>query len=390
MHIADQISLVAAPLAAAIVFDASPTVLGFMIACQSLGQLLGSIPFGFAVDRYNSRLAGTTAAIIACIGFGGAWLGLASTNLPVFGLMMTLGGFGIVLFVLTALSVIPAITDTNGTARANSAIEVPRSVASFAVPLIVGGLITTANAQWIFAVAAATAAGSLVVASRFPAIQPEPQETSSRTAALVEGGRFVGANPFLRAIAVCALLWNFAFSVLLVAMLPWLDELAEEPGVFGIALACFGLAATIGSWLAGRLADSIRPGTVLVLGPACSALAIAVVLSRPSTNSTLSIYAGFFLLGLGPSMWLVAQNTVRQLVTPRAMLGRVNAMIQTAIYGVRPLSAIAGGVLVGATTPRLGISVALGAFVLSTVVPLTTALRNIRNYEDLTRVPSYP
>lgn len=388
MHIADQVSLVAAPLAAAIVFDADPTVIGFVIACQSLGQLLGSIPFGFVVDRYNSRLTGTIAALIACIGFTGAWLGLASTNLIAFGVMMTLGGFGIVLFVLTALSAIPAITDSNGTARANSAIEVPRSVASFAVPLTVGALITATNAQWIFAAAAAAAAGSLVTASRFPAIQPEPQAASSPIAALVQGVRFVGNNPFLRAITLCALLWNFAFAVLLVAMLPWLDELAEEPGVFGIALASFGLAATLGSWLAGRLANAIPPGAVLIIGPACSILATGIVLSRPSTNSTLSIYAGFFLLGLGPSMWLVAQNTVRQLVTPRAMLGRVNAMIQTAIYGVRPLSAITGGIVVGATSPLFGIIVAMGAFAFSTIVPLITSLRGIRTYQDLSRVRS--
>lgn len=388
MHIADQISLVAAPLAAAIVFDASPAVIGFMIACQSLGQLMGSIPFGFVVDRYSARRTGTAAALIACAGFSGAWLGLASTNLPAFGLMMTLGGFGIVLFVLTALSVIPAITDPSTTARANSNIEVPRAVASFAVPLAVGALITASNAQWVFAAAATTAAGSLLVASRFPAIQPEPQKTSKRFAALVEGGRFVASSSFLRAITICALCWNFAFAVLLVAMLPWLDELAEEPGVFGIALACFGLAATIGSWLAGRLADTIRPGVVLVLGPACSVVALGVMSSRAITDSTVSIYAGFFVLGLGPSMWLVAQNTVRQLVTPRAMLGRVNAMIQTAIYGIRPLSAIVGGVVVGTTSPRLGIGVAMGAFVISTVVPLATALRTINTYQDLPRVAS--
>ncbi len=50
-----------------------------------------------------------------------------------------------------------------------------------------------------------------------------------------------------------------------------------------------------------------------------------------------------FLVGFGPMMWLVCQTTVRQLVTPPApLMGRVNATVQTAIYGVRPLGRAGG------------------------------------------------
>jgi hypothetical protein len=34
-------------------------------------------------------------------------------------------------------------------------------------------------------------------------------------------------------------------------------------------------------------------------------------------------------------LWLICQITVRQLVTPAPLMGRVNATVQTAIYGVR-------------------------------------------------------
>ncbi len=383
MHAADQISFVAAPLAAALVFDASPTLIGLIVGCQSLGQLLGSIPFGLLVERYNSRVTGIAAALTSLLGFGGASLGLASANVVVFALMITLGGFGIVLFVLTALSAIPVITARGATVKANAAIEVPRSVASFVAPVVVGGVITATSAEWLFAAAAAAASASLVVVSRFPVLSPATSRETGRVADLIGGARFIAVNPFLKAITFCALAWNFAFVVLLVAMIPWLAAQGEEPEVFGLALACFGGAAIVGSWLAGRLDNAIRPGAILILGPASSVLAIAVVLTRHTTNSTFSIYVGFFLLGLGPSMWLVVQNTVRQLVTPREMLGRVNAMIQTAIYGARPLSAIAGGVVVGRTSPGFGIALAAGAFACSTAIPLTSALRGIRSYVSL-------
>ena len=44
-------------------------------------------------------------------------------------------------------------------------------------------------------------------------------------------------------------------------------------------------------------------------------------------------------------LWAICQTTVRQLVTPLTLQGRVNATVQTATYGVRPLGALAGGTL---------------------------------------------
>ena len=79
-------------------------------------------------------------------------------------------------------------------------------------------------------------------------------------------------------------------------------------------------------------------------------------------------------------MWLVTQNSVRQLVTPTALLGRVNAVVQTAIYGIRPLGALIGGLVVGATSPCIGLAVVVLCFGLSFAVALFSRLRSFRSY----------
>jgi hypothetical protein len=56
----------------------------------------------------------------------------------------------------------------------------------------------------------------------------------------------------------------------------------------------------------------------------------------------------FFLFGAGPIIWTITSTTLRQTVTPNAMLGRVSALFLTVNMGARPLGAALGG-FVGAS-----------------------------------------
>jgi hypothetical protein len=100
-----------------------------------------------------------------------------------------------------------------------------------------------------------------------------------------------------------------------------------------------------------------------------------LLLAAPPGGLALPL-AAQFLLGVGPMLWLVCQTGLRQVVTPPALLGRVGAALQVAIYGVRPLGALAGGALAAAAGPEAAILLAALAFALSVaVVPLTGQVR---------------
>lgn len=389
VHLADQIALVSVPLIAALAFEASPEVIGILVACQSSAHLLGSLPFGILIDRTQLRTAVILATLVSLAGFLAVSASINTGSLTGFGLSVTFAGFGVVLFSLAALSIVPHAAPPKGLAHANATIEIPRTIASFLVPLVVGVSVADQTVGWIFPVAAAGTAIAFVFALNLPRFEKNTTSGEGIVHRVLAGGVYVLNNSFLRAISLCAVSWNLAFTALLVVMLPLLTEVyLIEAGAFGIALAAFGLAAIIGTWVAGKFAAIVPPNILLLFGPAISTLAALILYAIPVGGPALAIYGAFFLLGFGPAMWLVAQNSVRQLVTPAPMLGRVNAVIQTAIYGMRPIGALIGGAVVGATSPKTGLVVVIAAFALSFVAAASSRLRSIRHYDDLKTLPA--
>ena len=77
-------------------------------------------------------------------------------------------------------------------------------------------------------------------------------------------------------------------------------------------------------------------------------------------------------------LWLICQITVRQLVTPAPLMGRVNATMQTAIYGVRPLGALAGGFVAAQAGLHGALLLIAAAFALSTLVIVLSPLARLR------------
>lgn len=384
IHLADQIALVAVPLTAATAFDASAQVIGILVACQSLAYLCGSLPFGVLVDSKQQRTLAIASTQISFFGFAGAMLSVWFENLPWFGVAVTFAGFGVVLYVLTALSILPKAVPAEALAKANASLEVPRAISSFAVPLIVGVVVSGISAGWIFLAAALGALGAFWIALGLPRFEVRCTRQAGVVSRVLEGGALVVKHDLLLPISLCALFWNFAFAALLVVMVPLITDVYRvDPGTFGIALSAFGLAAVAGSWAAGRSGRFVSPNLILLFGPGSSVLAVLSLFFVRGSAPVLSIYAAFFLLGFGPSMWMIVQNSVRQIVTPAALLGRVNAVIQTAIYGIRPLGALAGGVVVGATSPQAGLILVTVAYALSFLAAAFSRLRGVTSYAEL-------
>ncbi len=388
IHFADQMTLVAVPLVAAVAFMAGPDLIGVLVACQSLAHLLGSLPFGILVDRMEGRRLALVAAALTFIGLAAASIALLVADFLAFAVAVTWTGFGVVLFLLVALSILPRLAEADGLASANARIEVPRALASLLMPLSVGLLFASLSAWSLFAAAAVATLAAGVLLYGLPEFRPLPQRREAIWVSVAKGGSFVLRHALLLPILLCALFWNLAFAALLVVLVPLIVETyVADPGNFGLALAAFGLGAVIGTWMMRRLASRIPPNSVLLFGPGSSAVALLGLTLAPSGSGVVALYPAFFLLGFGPAMWMVAQNAVRQLVTPDGQLGRVNAVIQTVIYGIRPLGALAGGWMTAATSPETGLLIVAIGFLLSFAAALFSPLRSVRRYRDL-RAPA--
>lgn len=384
IHFADQIAIVAVPLIAVFVFDASPQVLGMLVAGQSMAHLVGTLPFGVLADQKQLRSLVIASALISLVGFGIALLGIVLSTVLLFGTGITIAGFGVVLFVLTALSIVPRTVGTTALAATNAKVEIPRAFCSFAVPLVLGLLIFNLASWILFAVACIGAIWALIFSFGLPKFEVALRPRNPIHQQVYEGGLLVLRNRLLLPIALCAVCWNLAFAVLFVIIVPVIKDIyLFDPGSFGIAMAAFGLAAVAGTWFAGRLAQSIPPFMLLVFGPGSSAVAVAGLLLISPESSEVWLYICFFCLSFGPAMWQVVQNSVRQLVAPPGLLGRVNAVIQTAIYGVRPLGAVIGGLVANSQGLGFALVLAISGFFASFCVALFSDMRTVRSYADL-------
>ena len=388
MYAADQIALVAVPIVAVVVFDADATLIGILVACQSSAYLIGTIPFGLVIDQFQLRSIVIASTFLALAGFSAAGLALTSGQVPLFGVAIAVAGLGIVLYELATFSAIPKLVEVGKLGAANARVSLPRALASFLVPMVMSLVLSAATAAVTFWIAAAGACVALMVVRRLPDMSRTKSPAQAILGRLATGGRYVLRHGLLRPISLCAIFWNLAFAVLLVVLVPAIIELyAGDPSLFAGAMAAFGIAAIAGVWVIGRIAPLVPPNVILIAGPASSAAASFLLLVVPVRTPEIVLYPAFFFLGFGPSMWLVVQNTVRQVATPEEMLGRVNAVIQTAIYGVRPLGALSGGVIVGHWSSEAGIWVVTGLFSVSFLIALLGGLRKVASYDAMKALP---
>ncbi|PZW41318.1 putative MFS family arabinose efflux permease [Humitalea rosea] len=376
-HAADQLALAALPLTAVVALGAGAREVGWLIAAQSAAWLLCSLPAGVLVDHTRRRRLLVAAMLVAAAGAALALTGALGGSLVLLGLGAAAGSCGTVVFALSAGALVPVLVAPGAMPAANARLELARALVTLAAPLLAGGLVGAGLGAGVYGLAAVAALAAAATAWRLPeGGAPEPATRPALSLLLREGAGFVAAQPLLRAIFLCAVCWNFAFFAWLAGFVPYtvatLGLVAEQ---IGLAQAGYGAGLLLGAAAAPALLARLAPRVILLAGPGLSLLAPLLLVTVPGV-------AGGFLaqlmLGFGPMLWLVTQTSIRQLLTPAALQGRVAATMQVALYGVRPLGALAGGALAASFGPGAAIGLAGLVFLASFAVAAGSALARLR------------
>jgi predicted MFS family arabinose efflux permease len=260
-----------------------------------------------------------------------------------------IGAIGTVGFSVAAPAILPALVPREALARANGRLELARSVAFAAGPALAGALVSWAGAPAAF-VLAAVLSGS-AVALLLGIIEPARAAPAQRhpLLELQDGARLVWRSELLRPILLTAVAWNISWFVLQAAYVPYaVRVLGLDAGGVGLTLAGYGVGMIVGALLAPRVMAALPFGRAIQVGPAVSVMAAATMVATLLLPSAALAFAAFFLFGAGPIIWTITSMTLRQTVTPGAMLGRVSALFLTVNMGARPVGAALGG-FVGAT-----------------------------------------
>jgi len=382
---AEQIGLAAAPLFAVLALGAGAGETGFLQTAATLPFLLLAIPAGVLADRMSRRRLMAAAEAVRALALV-ATLALAYSgrlSLALLALLAFVGACGTVAYSVAAPALVPALVPPAGLAAANARLELARTVAFVGGPALAGALVGWTGAGTAFGVAAGLSIGAvfLLAGLREPPRAPAPASHTWQD--LREGSGFVFRHPLLLPILITQFVFNTAFFVLQAVYVPYaVHRLGLSASGVGVTLAVYGVGMVVGALLAGWIIRALPFGVVIVIGPLAGLAAAVVMVCTIWLPAPALAGASFFLFGVGPILWTIGTTTLRQMVTPERLLGRVSA-INIATYGSRPLGAAVGALVGGLYGAETGLVVAAAGFLIQAVVILASPVRRLARQSEM-------
>ncbi len=377
----EQMALAAAPLAAVLLLAAGPAETGWLQMAQTLPFLLLSIPAGLVADRASRRRLMVSSEMLRALSLVVTLLlmlgGLLS--LPLLAVMGFVGAIGTVCYNVAAPALVPAIVPRHQLADANRWLELARSLAYSGGPAIGGAIVAWTGASLAYVAATSLSLLSVVLLAGLGDQQQPTAPRRNLLQDLAEGARFLGGHALLRPILVTAIVFNTAWFVLQAVYVAYaIQTLGLTATGVGITLGIYGAGMMIGAFAAPAIARRIPFGLMIALGPLGGLTAAAVMLSTIWVPSGALAGLSFFLFGAGPVLWSIATLTLRQAVTPNAMLGRVSAFITTATFGARPIGAALGAVVATRFGVEACLAVAAVGFLIQFLVIIASGVPQLR------------
>ncbi len=370
-NLGDGIGTVAYPWLASAV-TRNPLLITLIGFAQRLPWLVFTLPAGVITDRVDRRRAMVlmdacraviTGALAVAVGVRSHALPapdelvkVVGTDAPLYGLVLAatlLLGFAEVLRDNSAQTLMPSLVAPEHLEKANGRLWSVESVANtFVGPPLGGLLIAVAFALPIaFDAASFFGAAALVflIPGTFRAAGPvdaagEPATRASWRADIREGFGWLWQHPLLKPMAVMLGLMNMASMISGSLLVLYVQEVLKQGAT---VFAVIGMGGAVGAVVAGAFASwaSKRWGA-----GAC----LAVTLGGTAVISSLvglarwwpMVFVLFALETLLGTLWNVITVSLRQTIIPSRLLGRVNSVYRFFAWGMMPIGALIGGVVV--------------------------------------------
>ena len=373
-----QITFVAVPLVAVVTLEASPAQLGVLAAIGSGPALVLGLFAGVWVDRLRRR----PILIVADVGRA-LVLGLIPLA-AVFGVLtfwhlyaavFLVGGFTL-FFDVAYRSYLPSLVRREQLLDGNSKLEISRSAAEIGGPGLAGGLVQLFTAPFAILADALSFLVSAAFLARMKTVEPEPDSrkqesegpTTSRDSEGIvrevwEGLNALLTNSTVRSLVACTgtiSLFNAAIETILVLYL--VRVLGLSAATVGIIFSVGGFGFLLGAFLAGHITRYVPLGLVLMGGPLLIGTADLLIplAGGPAILAIGLPCAAQFLFGVGLPLYRVNEVSLRQMIVPENLLGRINSGEYFVRIGVIPLGALIGGLL--GEVIGLRPTLAIGAF----------------------------
>ncbi|MBV9447704.1 MAG: MFS transporter [Streptosporangiaceae bacterium] len=365
--IGSQVTLLTMPLVAILTLNATVAQVGLLNALRFVPVLVLSLLAGVWLDRRRRR-----PVLIACALGNAILIGLVPmakvTGLLSMGLLyvvVTLAGLLSMTFDVGAMSYVPDLVGRDQLADANGKLQASLAFAGVSGPGLAGilvGLITAPITLTVDAVSFLFSAAGLI-AIRKPEPPPEvPEDRPSVRQSMSEGLRAVWGSKLLSALLLQSAALNLFFGGYATLFIVYAVRVVHlSPFELGIVLVSQAAGGLVGTTTAGRVRKRLGLGRLMLANTAGFSLPLLLLL--------VPTHAGLFAMtvfmtaqlvyGCNIGMFNVNAVTLRQMVTPRRVLARMNAAYRMVIFGIAPLGMSLGGVLGGAIGLRAALAVSL-------------------------------
>ncbi len=368
-NLGDGIGVIAYPWLASAV-TRNPVLIAAVAAAQRLPWLLFTLPAGVITDRNDRRrlmVGSNVVRAFLTVGVA-ATVMLRQDSLPSpdeaaagevvgtdVGLYLViiaatmLLGMAEVLYDNSAQTFMPAIVSQPNLEKANGRLWSVEMVANqFLGPPLAGVLLLVAFSLpfYIDAATFAVSAALISAIATTPRVRAKPAAdlTSGWVGEAKEGFVWLWHHPLLRPLAISLGLFNLLGNGVFAVLVLFAQEvLATSSTEFALLMTGGAVGGVIGGWSAARLARMFGDGPSLWIAVAVNGVMTTVaglVSLWPIVWVTFAVSTVFAVL------WNVITVSFRQTVIPDDLLGRVNSVYRLFGWGMIPIGAIVGGLIV--------------------------------------------
>jgi MFS family permease len=378
----DQVTFLAVPLAAVLVLHVDAVEMGWLSTAGLLPALLFSLAAGAWADRRGRRrqmmIAADLGRAALMVSIPVAYALGHLTLVQMYGVVFLVGTLSVV-FDVCNVTLFVSLVEPEQYVRGNTLVNGSRALSFVAGPSVGGLLVQVLAAPLALLVDTLSYVWSAGLLARIAPVEPPPAEP--RKGHFSAGLRFVADSQSLRALVAGAAtvnFFNFVFHALMV--LYAVDQLGLSAGTLGVVLGAGAVGGLVGVFVTGRVVRAIGIGPTVLLGFVAfpAPLVLVPLAGGPKPLVLAALFGAEFLSGIGLMLLDIGSGSLQAALIPDALRSRVSGAFRMVNYGVRPLGALAGGLLGGSLGVRATLGVAAVGGVLGVLWVLPSPVPGMR------------
>jgi MFS family permease len=361
-----QVSNIAIPLIAIDVIHASDGGVALIEGAFLLSYVLFSLPVGALLDRRTRRpvLIAMDLARMGLLLALPVSYALGALSMGLLYIVAFFLGFGSLIYDVAHQSYLPALLKGPRLAAANSRLMVLDSAASITGPSIAGIAVGRFGGPFAIILDSLSYLASALLLRRVQHVEVPPAYAAdsaprvSLRSEMREGLAWVLGHPHLRGNALAALTMNFFAGIanggVMIAYAR--RELLLPAELIGIILGAGVIGLILGSLSSARIAERIGVGRSIIVGAAILPIfpLVLALLNTGIGSAGIALIAigGQIVAYFGAALFHSNQITYRQLITPKRLLGRMNASMKWVMLLGMPLGTVVGALIADAAGLR--------------------------------------